>query len=186
MLSFLLTAFFWCAIWYRIWRSSSGRLWMTVGCGLGVWVCLYGWPLLPLFGVDVIGLWFWRGLWGDLSVATLSLLTLQCCANRVAQSDCLWWLIAALGVVFYPMTLGWGMLDPYQWGYENAWFLGVVILVGLVALWQNIYWVAAWLVLAVLCWEYRVFESNNLWDYLLDPIAWLMSLVHCVFRIVRN
>jgi len=133
---------------------------------------------------------FMRGVLADLSVTTLLLLLF-------AQRE---WLGSAIGlskareqgsllqqegsgftqtlifvviaaVVLYPFALGLGMLDPYRWGFGNIGFLAGLLLVALLA-WVRHYTLLALSVsLAVLAWSVGWYESNNIWNYLLDP--WL-------------
>ena len=82
-------------------------------------------------------------------------------------------LVGAGGVWLYPSAVGLGPLDPYRLGYATPWFvLGLLVLAaaGLCGLRP----VTLGLSLAVLAWALGVYESRNLWDYLVDPpvAAW--------------
>jgi len=131
---------------------------------------------------------FMRGVLADLSIPTLLLLLL-------AQRE---WLNSALGrsrareqdsllqhlgfiqtllfvviaaVVLYPFALGLGMYDPYRWGFGNIGFIAGLLLVALLAWVKQYTLLALSISLAVLAWSVGWYESNNLWNYLLDP--WL-------------
>ncbi|MDR1888876.1 MAG: hypothetical protein LBQ81_05775 [Zoogloeaceae bacterium] len=141
-----------------------------------------------------------RGLFGGLSMATVSLLLALALQNVRGKSvftgqEARWLplLIAVTALLFYPPALGLGMLDPYAWGYDAAALLPLTV--GALA-WAA--WLAGWrvsalaLVLALAAWRLRLLESTNLWDYLLDPLLAFTVLglffargVRCLWRTRR-
>ncbi|MDR2112355.1 MAG: hypothetical protein LBQ62_04530 [Candidatus Accumulibacter sp.] len=134
-----------------------------------------------------------RGLFGGLSVSTVTLLaalTLQNMGNTVFAGREAKWLppsIAAVALPFYPTALGWGALDPYEWGHDEA--LALPLAVGALALAA---WLAGWrasalaFVLALAGWRLRLLESTNLWDYLLDPLLAFTALGMLAARGLRR
>ena len=82
--------------------------------------------------------------------------------------------VAALGL--YPMALGIGYSDPYRLGYGNPWFMGGLLLLSL-ACFRRLKVAALAIALAVLAWGVGWYESNNLWDYLLDPFLSIYAIV---------
>ncbi len=85
------------------------------------------------------------------------------------------WGFGALGAVFYPLALGLGSFDPYVWGWNfSPLFVGVAILTGLLLAKQNR--LGLLLLLAGAAYHLRLLESENYWDYLLDPIYCLVAL----------
>lgn len=132
--------------------------------------------LIPLWGLSLAG--FVRGILGDLSLTTLVLLALalvRSVSGRVLvaeqnrhQTLCA---ILIMAVLFYPLVLGFGILDPYRLGYANLWFM--LALLGLAA-WSSLRYsmlFALCIALGIVAWSAGWYESSNLWDYLLDP--WL-------------
>ncbi len=118
-----------------------------------------------------------RGMVGDLSVTSLMLLS--CRSMRQAsilpsldttQRWCGLGLLALASAVLYPLALGVTPYDPYRWGYGDFWFLGALLSLSLAASALRLMQVAATISLAVLAWAVGWSESNNLWDYLLDPM----------------
>jgi hypothetical protein len=84
---------------------------------------------------------------------------------------------ATVGLLFYPLALGVGPVDPYAWGYGGA---GPALAAGALALGCGLSgrWVlAAALVLALMAWRLQGLESSNLWDYLIDPLLAVGGLV---------
>jgi hypothetical protein len=124
-----------------------------------------------------------RGATGDLSVPTLALaagaLFFRLTGRRLLERrelNALLWLVAAAALFLYPLALGLTPFDPYGLGYGSAMFVTVLLAVTLAA------WRAGWklpvlVVLAAgLAWLLGIYESRNLWDYLLDPLAAIYAL----------
>jgi hypothetical protein len=91
--------------------------------------------------------------------------------------------VACIAIVFYPLALGLGMIDPYTWGYGSILFFIAVLLFAVVcglANWSKGVWMIA---IAILAWAAHWHESANLWDYLLDPFLaiWALMAVFGVF-----
>ena len=129
---------------------------------------------IPVMGLSLAGLV--RGITADLSAPTLVLLALAMLRAMSglqllgvqARRDMLA-AIALCGVLFYPLALGVSVFDPYRLGYGNVWFLSAL---SGVAVWSALRYsiMLAWcMALAVVAWAVGWYESNNLWDYLIDP-----------------
>ena len=87
------------------------------------------------------------------------------------------WRFGAIGsVALYPLALGLSSVDPYEWGWRfSPLFVIVAVITGWLLWKQNRF---AWLLLlAALAFHLRLLESTNYWDYLLDPIYGLVSVV---------
>lgn len=134
---------------------------------------------------------YFRGIFNDLSITTLILLSyffIRPGANK-NQTLPVFSLIAMTGIVFYPAALGLGTIDPYQWGFiNNAHGLFpsltfLILLAGLMffALLKNYSLLLLSLVLASLAFHAGLLESRNLWDYLFDPLIFIYALI-TIFR----
>jgi len=124
-----------------------------------------------------------RGVTGDLSAATLALaagalfhrLTGRMSFER-REVNALLCLIAAAALFLYPFSLGWTPFDPYALGYGSTGFITALLVLSLVA------WHAGWKLLVIvilvgaLAYIGGVYESRNLWDYLIDPLAAIYAL----------
>lgn len=146
------------------------------------------WPLTAIFIAALIPLGsmpaaaYLRGAIGDLSTTSMLLLLLGLLPgmrdwNVPPERDRSLFLIACTAAVFYPLALGWGGFDPYRLGYGNAWFLGVLLGVTLLAVWRRLPTLAGAIALAVLAWSAGWYESTNIWDYLLDPLVSIYAMV---------
>ena len=153
-----------------------------------------GWVRLSLLGLFAIGLlavpvrgisiagWV-RGLNANFSILFAGLLAVavweaEFRRNLFSARD--WaagWVFGALaGLGLYPLALGWGRFDPYEWGwtFSPLFVAGAVLTV--ILLWkQNRF--GFLLLLAILAYNLRLLESTNYWDYLLDPVFCAVSMV---------
>ena len=130
--------------------------------------------LLPLGGLPLAG--YLRGAIGDLSITSVVLLGaagLRLLRGWTMPSDRsqLLLLIAIAAAGFYPLALGWGEYDPYRLGYGSLALLGYLLGLSLLAAWKRFHVIAFTIALSVLAWSTGWYESNNLWDYLLDPLV---------------
>ena len=134
-----------------------------------------------------------RGLTGDLSAATLAL-----AANALADAlrgrplfgrrdvDALLAATVAAGVFLYPFALGWTPFDPYALGYGSIAFITALLLLTLAAWRAGLTLVVLVVLLAGLAFLGGVYESRNLWDYLVDPLVSLYALVTLAAGPVRR
>ena len=137
-------------------------------------VNLFFWPLgmsleLPLAA-------YIRGVTGELSIVTMLLLWSS--VLPFAQKTPLGFKVplALISILFYPLALGFGMMDPYAWGYGSIGFLGAVILFTVacgLAGWTKGIWIISF---AMIAWSVHWHESANLWDYVLDPFLAIWAL----------
>jgi hypothetical protein len=135
---------------------------------------LFFWPLglsleLPLSA-------YVRGVTGDLSIVTLLLLWSAVLPSAKKTPLGFKVLLALIAMMFYPLALGFGMMDPYAWGYSSIGLLIAVVLFavicGLVG-WVKGVWILSF---AIIAWAAHWHESANLWDYLLDPFLAIWAL----------
>lgn len=137
--------------------------------------------LVPVGGLPVAA--YVRGAIGDPSAATLALaagalffrLTGRT-AIEPREARALLWAVAAAALFLYPFALGWTPYDPYALGYGSPVLVTALLAVTLAA------WRAGLklLVLVVLggglAYLAGAYESRNLWDYLIDPLAAMYAL----------
>lgn len=122
-----------------------------------------------------------RGATGDLSITSLVLLALavlrplcgkpgSAIPGKEGDRQALLLLIVLAAAWLYPLALGVGRFDPYRMGFGDPWFVGALLLLALAACFRQRFLPAICIALAVLAWSAGWYESNNLWDYLLDPL----------------
>jgi hypothetical protein len=148
---------------------------------------LFFWPIG--LGMELPLAAYVRGVIGDLSVVTMLLLWTSLLPGSKPAPLAFQFSVACIAIVFYPLALGFGMIDPYAWGYGSTLFFIAVLFVAVVcglANWSKGVWMIA---LAILAWAAHWHESANLWDYLLDPflVIWaLMALFGTLYRRRRD
>ena len=138
-------------------------------------VNLFFWPLgmsleLPLSA-------YVRGVTGELSIVTMLLLWSS--ILPAAKKTPLGFKVplALIAIVFYPLALGFGMVDPYAWGYGSIALLIAAILFAVacgLAGWIKGVWIISF---AIMAWAAHWHESANLWDYLLDPFLAIWAVL---------
>jgi len=137
--------------------------------------------LVDIHGVSLAG--FVRGAIGDPAVTTTALLLARLyvwAGGRPLADDgdrrALFIGVAIAGVLLYPMALGLGRFDPYGLGYNSELPATVVVVLTGIALVRSRPFVAWLLVLPMLAWDFSLLESDNLWNYFLDPLIVIYSL----------
>jgi hypothetical protein len=162
----------------RVTRLGMHRLAMLQGALLLV-------ALIPFNGLPIAA--YVRGATGDLSITTMALLwcallrplltaSAVCGAPESRDRLALMGLIALAAIALYPMALGFGSLDPYRVGYGKWLSVAALLPIALAAWFRRYYLVALCIALAVLAWAAGWYESDNLWDYLLDPFVAIYAL----------
>ena len=160
-----------------------------------------GWPRLTIMALVAAGLlqvpirgfsvasWV-RGVSADFSIPFMGLLAIAAWEHefrRKAFSKADWtavWAFGAVaGLVLYPLALGLGSFDPYGWGSSFSPLFVISAALTAVLLWkQNRFGLL--LLLAIAAYHMRLLESANYWDYLLDPIYCLASVVALCWQLL--
>ena len=140
------------------------------GFPAGRWfISLYANPCIPL-----TALLFSRVLKNAFQMTLLNMGAIQTC--RVFS------LLA--GAALYPMALGAGAFDPYPAGWHFSWLFVILLGVTLVLFFlKNRFSVV--LLATILAYDLHLLESGNLWDYLVDPILVLATIVGLIVRMFK-
>lgn len=144
--------------------------------GMELWIPAGIVLIVPVAGVSIAG--HLRGLWGDPSIVTFLLLFLytvrpSALPNRPRLSTCV---LVSLFVML-PLYLPLFLLNPnvpvdlYAIGWHPKWILiaiavitlGYVMMRRMAPRWTNI------IAIAFIASSVDLMESDNLWDYLVDP-----------------
>ncbi len=165
-------------------RLARNVRWLAaLGLMIVVWV--------PFGDLSLAG--YVRGAAGDLSITSVWLLMTAVLGRLLDRSlrgerstALLLALVLLTGLWFYPLSLGVGPVDPYQWGYR-PWGLGAVLaLLAAAAWWRQLYLVTIVLSLALLAWSKSLYESANLWDYMIDPLLLAYALGYFIKMLGRK
>lgn len=157
------------------------RPWMAI---VTLLLCL-GVACLPVNGLPVSA-WV-RGAIDDLSIMSMMLLALNCFSHysqrtliQGAERKALTGLVVMAALILYPASLGMSMTDPWQWGFEPRW---MIIMVGVLAVTSCLlgWWSMAMLLsMSTLAFTMQLKESTNFWDYLLDPLLVIVTMVQII------
>ena len=145
---------------------------------------LFFWPLG--FSLELPLAAYVRGMVGDLSIVTTLLLWSAVLLSTKPAPTSFKAFIVIVAIIFYPLALGFGMTDPYAWGYASLPFLIAVLLVALIcglANWGRGVWIIA---IAIIAWAAHWHESANLWDYLLDPLLAIWAVAAIIAMIYQR
>lgn len=145
--------------------------------------------LIPFGGMPLAA--YVRGVSGDLSITTLLLSWCALLRPWLGETDTgkrfvLLLVVALVAVALYPMALGAGSYDPYRLGYGNFQFVSVLMLVAMLAWYLKYPLIALCIALAALTWATGWYESDNYWDYLIDPFVSVYALAAVISRILRS
>ena len=189
------------------WMQNLALMEMAMTCGvIVVWIAqafshkTFSFPTKWLMVALAANIFFWplglgmqlplaayvRGAIGDLSIVlTLLLWSSVLLPSRPAPIS-FKLALALVSLMFYPLALGLGMIDPYAWGYSSLGLLVAVLVFALVcglAGWTKGVWIIA---LAVMAWAGHWHESTNLWDYVLDPLLAIWAVIAFVNTMQRR
>ena len=173
------------AVLFRLKNVSSQ--WKVAATLLVFFLCALPINNLPLA-------YYLRGMLGDLSITTQLLLGTYCYSVYAGKPifterkpDYLRFavLILLTGAWFYPSTLGLTYFDPYNLGYSTApfhwslltYFFGITLYFYR----RDSVWLCGILSLSMLAFYFDFLESDNYWDYIMDPILVLGSIIYCSF-----
>ena len=116
-----------------------------------------------------------------LSLATLVRLQLLAVPPRLQQTELLC-IFAALALILYPASLGLTYFDPYRLGYAPRPMLVLMGLLTVVLLWRrNLLGVLLFSV-ATLIFTLELKQSENYWDYLIDPGLGTWAIIVLLMR----
>ena len=164
--------------------AALARKLRFIPCGAG-WCVGLGLIALGTLMIPVAGLPLARVLAAVMdhwSVPLLALLTAGVSttffgAELLRREDLrgLWVFGVVAGVALYPLALGIGSVDPFAHGWH---FGPLFVLIGSVTLYfqwrRNRFGVV--LLVAMFAWLAGIAESGNLWDCLIDPVFFFVSV----------
>jgi hypothetical protein len=164
-------------------RSAVVRITLTVLCLAVI--------LIPVKRLSLHG--YFRGFFWELSVTSSVLLcyvVLQQLMNRrlVTNRELapIFFLVGAAGLLLYLSVTGVLRLDVYRLGYQPLGLLLALLLLAIVAWICRRRTAALFIIIAVAAFDIRLLNSDNLWDYLLDPLVTLFAWGWMIYRSVRH
>lgn len=94
--------------------------------------------------------------------------------------------IAILGLVFYPLSLGLSPFDPYGAGYSASVLIIFTVVTLAYGMRKGYFVLTAAMLLALWSYLLGLMESDNLFDYLLDPLLFLYAAGFTCVTLLRN
>lgn len=137
---------------------------------------------------------FLRGYLSDLSVASVMMLVVYLFntikPNTLAVQNSLRVFVLVMALLLYPMSLGLTQFDPFAMGFASngayLYFLCGLLVVGVLAWFKGYSQIAYLIAIALLAHGLHLYESNNLWVYLIDPIAVIMCCYGFMIQGIRR
>jgi hypothetical protein len=177
--------------WFTLgWLLRGQRFCPRWQCQCALVLVSVGVALLPLGDLPV-GHWFAAFVPG-LSLPTLALLIDG--INRHAggpdwlpanQRSTVFNFAVLAGLALYPSAMGRGRFDVYTLGWNFSPLTVAVGALSICLIWRGNRFHLV-LVAALLAWQLGSMESRNLWDYLVDPILFLVSIAVLAGKLVRR
>jgi hypothetical protein len=162
------------------WRGW-GRLSLLAVLSLGVLA-------VPVRGISIAG-WV-RGINANFSIPFTALLAAAIWEAEfgrrllAARDWTVGWAFGALaGLGLYPLALGWGRFDPYEWGWAFSPLFVATALLTAGLLWRQSRF-GLMLLFAIFAFNLRLLESTNYWDYLVDPLYCVVSVAALAWRLL--
>ena len=140
--------------------------------------------LIPLRDQSVAH--YLAGVIGSLSITSILLLCTyiiyRCRQGRLPDGfkndlNRLYLLVGVVAIFLYPSALGLSHWDLYAEGYYPIILAPVLLAIIVLGIWLNWVFLPALLAIGFVGYGLGLFESNNLWDYLIDPLVAIFCLV---------
>lgn len=94
-------------------------------------------------------------------------------------------LLAVTGFLLYPGAIGYLDRDTYVLGYSGYVLPAALVAILAYALYRRYFFIVAALDVAIIAFLLSAGRSNNLWDYVIDPVAWLFGVGTWIFLLAR-
>jgi hypothetical protein len=94
--------------------------------------------------------------------------------------------ITVIGLVFYPLSLGLTSFDPYSTGYSASILIVLTVILLVYGMRKGYLVLSASMLLALWAYLLGLMESDNLFDYLLDPMLFLYAAGFTCVTLLRN
>ena len=131
---------------------------------------------------------------GHLSITSLAILfcfIIQSMFNiqpiiTLTEKKFLYVLIGATALIFYPLALGLTTFDPYSLGFEPKTLSLALALIATPLLYFGFLKIATIVAAGIIAFNYSLFTSTNLWDYLIDPPLAIYCIIFCTKELATN
>lgn len=143
---------------------------------------MMGLAVLPVDNTTILV--YMRAVIADLSITSLVLLCLfiatayngQQFVNQASRQRLHAGILLG-ALILYPLGLGLTYHDTYAWGYGSITLLFLIVACAAYLIWRNDRLVLGILLAGTLAYLLNILQSDNLWDYLLDPWVVIVTIV---------
>ena len=94
--------------------------------------------------------------------------------------------VTIIGLLFYPLSLGLSSFDPYSTGYSASILIVLTVVLLVYGMRKGYLVLSASMLLALWAYLLGLMESDNLFDYLLDPMLFLYAAGFTCVTLLRN
>ncbi|MBT4494971.1 MAG: hypothetical protein HOC70_17145 [Gammaproteobacteria bacterium] len=91
-------------------------------------------------------------------------------------------IILAAALVLYPTALGFTPVDLYRLGFQPVVLGPIVFMLFAVSVWFSSWLPAIMLPTGFIAFYFGCLESDNLWDYLIDPVITIYAITLVVIE----
>jgi hypothetical protein len=163
---------------------------------VGLRILLLAISFIILF-IPARGLYLYKyfyGVFGNLSI-TLVLLLMGFLAKKILnnrqvlyhkEKSAILYSVAIAGLILYPASLGFFPVDLYHLGYHPRFLLVLILCLTILAWMVSLRFAAMLPVIAVIAFNLNILESENLWDYLVDPFIVFYAWGWVIYTLVKT
>ena len=162
----------------------------TIAVRICIMIGLLIFCLIPVYDLAIAG--YIHAYTGDLSITSVLLLLIFLRLLLTGRSSVkagtfttLLSVICGAGIFLYPFALGISFFDSYSLGYNSLLFTGILFFITIGAWYIKNYLLVWCIVLSVLAYMIGWYESDNMWDFLLDTVLWVFAVVWMVCYGIR-
>lgn len=134
-----------------------------------------------------------RGVVSDLSITSIILLTYFIATAYTGKAyisatdkKLLALMVLVSAAVIYPFGLGMGPWDGYATGFASPWLYGWLLIVTLWLYLQRRLFIVGMILAGTTAYLFSLLASQNLWDYLIDPILVIMTMFQAAKTGIRQ
>jgi len=147
--------------------------------------------LIPVQGLSLF-MYAWS-IFGDLSLTSKTYLVAWLLyrlggpvVTDVKEVRKVMYAITIVGLVFYPLALGLSPFDPYSTGFSASILIVLTVVLLVYGMRKGNLVLSASMLLALWAYLLGLMESDNLFDYLVDPLLFLYAAGFTCVTFLRN
>jgi len=174
------------------------RKWNSVGLRIVLPAISFTILFIPVRGLYLYK--YFYGVFGNLSITSVILLlsflvknisnNINISNNRQVPSgrekSAILYSVAVAGLILYPTSLGFVPVDLYRLGYHPRFLLVLILCLTILAWMVSLRFAAMLPVIAVIAFNLNILESENLWDYLVDPFIVFYAWGWVIYSLVKT